>query len=71
MEISLEQIEWLLGEQRRLVVEKLSRHTHEYNTNSTQSQAISLSIDKDKFMEIGMKADIPGDIKILKHYGIK
>lgn len=71
MEISLEQLELLLKEQKRLVIEKLSQHTYMYNTESTDSHTKSLPIDKEKFMEIGMKTELPRDIQILKNYGIK
>jgi len=71
MEISLEQIEWLLSEQKKLVIERLLNYKSSYNADSTPSYTVSLNIDKDKFTEIGMKADIPNDIKILKHYGVK
>lgn len=71
MEISLDQLEHLLKEQKRLVIEKLSQHTHMYNTESTDSHTKSLPIDKEKFMEIGMKSEFPRDIQILKNYGVK
>lgn len=71
MEISLQKLEWLLQEQKRLVIEKLSQNTHMYNTESTDSHTKSLTIDKEKFTEIGMKAELPKDVQILKNYGIK
>ena len=61
----------VLNEQKRLVVEKLSTHTYSYNTESTDSNLISLTIDTEKFKEIGLKSAFPNDFKILKDYGVK
>lgn len=71
MEISIEQIEWLLAEQRKNVIEKLLNSTSYYNSESTDSHSKALTIDKDKFREIGDRAELPKDIQILKNYGIK
>ena len=71
MEITIEQIESLLREQKKLVIEKLLNSTSYYNSENTESSLKSLPIDKNKFTELGEKADYPKDIKILKSYGIK
>jgi len=71
MEISLEQIEALLNEQKKLVVERLLGSTSYYNSTNTESVSSSLPIDKEKFTELGLKASLPKDIQILKNYNIK
>lgn len=71
MEISIEQIEYLLREQKKLVIERLLGSSSYYNSTNTASTSSSLTIDEDRFRELGEKADLPKDIKILKSYGIK
>ena len=71
MEISIEQLEYLLREQKRLTIDQLLGSTTYYNSENTIGVLKSLPIDKDKFTELGMKAKLPNDIEILKRYNIK
>lgn len=69
MEISLEQLEQLLVEQKRLVIERLLTHTYVYNTNTTDSESVPLrDIDKIQFTKHGLGASFPNDFNILKKY---
>ena len=71
MEITIEQLERLLQEQKRITIEKLLGSTTYYNSENTDSVLKSLPIDKEKFIELGMKARFPDDIETLKRYNIK
>lgn len=68
LKITLHQLENLLNEQKRLVVEKLSGHTYSYNKESTEGHLKDLPIDKDKFSEIGMSSRFPEDFNTLRRY---
>lgn len=65
---TMEQVEELLREQKRLVIEKLLRHTAYYNPQSTDSDLKTMDLKEDKFKEIGMAANLPQDIITLKKY---
>jgi len=71
MEISLEQLENLLNEQKKIVIERLLGSTSYYNSTNTPSASSSLPIDKEKFTETGISARMPRDIEILKNYNVK
>jgi len=68
IEITLEQLEWLLQEQKRITIEKCLSHNYIYNKESTEGCTKSLPIDNDKFKEWGMKSDYPKDFIVLKRY---
>ncbi len=68
LKITLEQLERLLNEQKNNVIERLSGHTYAYNKESTEGHYKDLPIDKEKFFEIGMKAEYPSDYETLKRY---
>lgn len=70
IKITLEQLECLLHEQKRLVIETLLHHTYCYNKESTESNLIDIPINKEKFNEIGMCASFPKDLLVLKKYTI-
>jgi hypothetical protein len=68
LKITIDQLENLLMEQKRIVVEKLLDRTGYYNTESDSGNYRTLPIDKEKFLEVGMSARLPDDINILKRY---
>lgn len=71
MEITIEQLEYLLREQKRITIEKLLGSTTYYNSENTDAVLKSLPIDKEKFTELGMKARFPDDIETLRRYNVK
>ena len=71
MEITIEQLERLLREQKRLTIENLLGSTSYYNSENTPSVLNSLPIDKEKFTEVGMKTKFPHDVELLKYYNVK
>ncbi len=71
MEITLEQLEGLLNEQKKIVIENLLGLTYYYNPESTESSSKSLAIDREKFSELGMKSGFPKDVETLKRFNIK
>lgn len=71
MEISIEQLEYLLSEQKKLTIERLLSSTSYYNSENTIGVSKSLPIDEEKFKELGMRARVPNDIEILRRYNIK
>lgn len=68
LKLTIEDLERLLNEQKRIVIEKLSGHTYYYNNESTESVAKDLPINKTKFSEVGMQAKFPSDFETLKRY---
>lgn len=66
--MTLDQLQHLLTEQKRLVVERLQHNTYQYNAESTPNQSYSLKIDKEKMQEIGMAARFPDEFNTLKTY---
>ena len=71
IKISVEQLEALLTQQMRLVIERLLSATYMYNSESTDSNVKHLPIDKVKFEEYAMRTEFSNDIKILKKYHIE
>jgi hypothetical protein len=66
--MTVRQLEILLDDQKRLVVEAL-RNTSYYNTENTDSHSKTIdNIDKEKFKELGMKARYPDELSIIKKY---
>lgn len=66
--MTLEQLRQLLLEQKKLTIEYLRSNSYQYNTNSTDDHSHSLPIDRDKMMEVGMKARFPDAYNTLKAY---
>lgn len=67
--IDLDQLEFLLRQQKELVVENLLSMTYYYNTETTDGHSKSMqNIDKEKFREVAFKAEYPSDLEILKRY---
>ena len=68
LKVTVQQLENLLNEQKRLVVEKLLGQTGYYNSESDAGNYRTLPIDKDKFTEVGLSARMPNDVDVLKRY---
>ncbi len=68
IEMTIEQLERMLNEQKRITVEKCLGHNYCYNTESTEGHLKTLPIDEQKFKEQGMKAGYPNDFEVLKRY---
>lgn len=69
MKITLGQLETLLIQQKKLVVERLLSSTSSYNTNNTEGHIFTIdNIDKQKFESVGMATKFPDDVNILKKY---
>lgn len=68
LKITLRQLERLLYLQKLEVIERLSGNTYLYNTETTESHAKSLPVDKEKMKEVGLKAKYPEDFEVLKSY---
>lgn len=73
MEITIEQLESLLNEQKRLVAEKLINSSTEWNAENIPGRIESLrsKINENSFMQIAKNASIPNDVIVLKKYNIK
>lgn len=68
IQISIEDLEGMLNEQKRNVIDNLSGSSSYYNEESTDGHQKSLPIDKEKFYELGIKSRYPNDFNILKRY---
>ena len=66
--MTLQQIENLLDEQKRLVVERLRGQSYYYNKESTDGSLKTLPIDEQRFLEVGMAAKYPDDVNVLRRY---
>lgn len=68
LSMTIDQLQDLLTEQKRLVVERLEHNTYQYNAESTNDHSKSLKIDREKMQKIGMEARFPDTFTILKAY---
>lgn len=68
IKITLRELEILLQEQKRNVIDRISVNSYMYNTESTDAHARPLPIDKDKMKKVGMDASFPEEFNILKKY---
>lgn len=68
IEMTIEELERMLYEQKRITVEQCLSHNYIYNKESTDDHLKSLPIDEVKFKEHGMKAKYTNDFEILKRY---
>lgn len=68
IEMTIEELERMLYEQKRITVERCLSHNYIYNTESTDGHLKTLPIDETKFKEHGMKAGYPNDFEVLKRY---
>lgn len=68
IEMTIEELEQMLYEQKKITVEKCLSHNYIYNKESTDGHSKSLPIDEEKFKEWGMKASYPNDFNVLKKY---
>ena len=66
--MTIEDLEKMLHEQKRITVEKCLLHNYIYNKESTEGHSKSLPIDEDKFKKHGMSAKYPNDFEVLKRY---
>ena len=66
--MTVEELEYLLYEQKRLAVEQCLSHSYLYNKESDEGHARPLPIDEEKFKQHGMKARFPNDFMVLKKY---
>ncbi len=68
LSMTLDQLQELLTEQKRLVVDRLEHNTYQYNAESTDDHSKSLKIDREKMQKIGMEARFPDAFLTLKAY---
>lgn len=68
IQMSVQELQSILDDQKRMVIEKLLIHSSYYNTESDASNYRTLPIDPDKFKDQGMKAGYPNDFEVLKKY---
>jgi hypothetical protein len=69
MEFTLEQIESLLNQQKKIVIDALLNRTSSYNSLNTEGRMSTIdNIDKEKFTKTGMETDFPKDILVLRKY---
>lgn len=68
LSMTIDQLQDLLTEQKRLVVERLQHNTYQYNAESTDDHAKSLKINREKMQKVGMEAGFPNTFTILKAY---
>lgn len=66
--ITLRQLEILLQDQKEKVIQHLAGNTYLYNPQSTDGSYKSIEINKDRFKEVGLKAEYPDEFKVLKKY---
>lgn len=71
MKISLEQLEDLLLEQKRNVINNLMNSTSYYNDKNSNGDTIPIVFNKEKFKEVGMAAELPKDFITLVKYNVK
>jgi len=69
--MTLTQLQGLLDQQKDIVVEKLRGRSGYYNKESTEGTQKTLSIDGDKFREVGGESGYPDDYNVLTRYLIK
>lgn len=68
IKITIRDLEIMLDEQKKKVIDRLLNQTYSFNLESTESTFKPLLIDKEKFTEIGMKSAYPDDFNILKKH---
>ncbi len=68
IKITMQELENMLHDQKRLVIERLSSNTHLFNTESTAVAAKPLPLDKERFSIEGFKTAYPNEFNTLKKY---
>lgn len=68
IELTIDELQQMLDEQKRIVIELLVGGSGYYNTESDDGHYRPLTIDIKKFKDQGMKASYPYDFGILKRY---
>lgn len=67
--MTIRQLEILLDEQKRLVIENLAGQSGSYNTESDNGHYRTIdNIDREKFKEVGYRTRYPDDLHTLKKY---
>ena len=68
IKMTLEDLRYLLDQQKRLTIERLRGDSYLYNKESTAGSFISLPINEEKMLEVGLKSKYPNDYEVLKKY---
>ena len=66
--ITIYELEALLNEQKKIVIENLVSASSYYNSTNTSGSVSSLPIDKEKFYSLGMKSRFPNEFNVLQKY---
>lgn len=66
--MSVNDLKRLLRIQKEIVIERLLQGTYAYNTESTDSNYKSLTIDNEKFTKKGMESPYPDEVLTLERY---
>lgn len=68
MEITLEQLQDLLQQQKDIVIDKLLNTSSYWNGENTPGHMKSINIETSKFIETGRRTPFPNDVEVLKKY---
>ena len=68
IKLTLDELRYLLDEQKLLVIEKLISSSAYYNKDSTEGHLNTLPIDNETFKTIGLEVKYPNDYMVLKKY---
>lgn len=66
--MDIQDLESLLNQQKRIVIERLLGSTSAYNPESNDGHSKSMNIKKEVFEELGMTARYPQEFQTLKKY---
>ncbi|RZJ79774.1 MAG: hypothetical protein EOO20_26550 [Chryseobacterium sp.] len=68
IQMTVDDLKQLLIQQKRITTERCMQNTSYYNSESTDSVAKTLPINKERFLENGLKSDYPDDFIVLEKY---
>ncbi len=68
IKITIEQLESMLCQQKKLVIDKLVGQSSQYNSTNTDGTISPLPIDETKFNQCGLGARFPDEFVTLKKY---
>lgn len=68
IELTIDELKSLLDQQRELTIEQCLSNSSYYNKESTDGQAWTLPIDKEKFILNGRHGGYPNDFVVLSKY---
>lgn len=68
IELTIQELKYLLDQQRELTIEKCLSNSSYYNKESTDSQSWTLPIDSEKFKKNGQETRYPDDFIVLSKY---